>query len=120
VGRHVFVAGTTAVGPDGVVVGKGDPYRQTIEALGIIEQALREVGAELDDVVRTRMFVTDISRSADYGRAHGERFGKVRPAATMVEVARLIHPDLLVEVEVDAVLPEQPREGHRGPTAESL
>ena len=124
VGRQVFVAGTTALGPDGSVLGKGDPYRQTLEALRIIERALDEVGGRLDDVVRTRMFVTDIARSEEYGRAHGERFGATRPSATMVEVPRLIHPDMMVEVEVDAVLPVRPRgpahRSRRDPPAESL
>ena len=123
VGRSLFVAGTTAVGPDGVVVGRGDPYRQTVEALRIIERALREAGGRLEDVVRTRMFVTDISRSEEYGRAHGECFRSARPAATMVEVPRLIHPDMMVEVEVDAVLPPPRRRGPgaRGkPPRESL
>ena len=100
----MFVAGTTAIGADGQVVGKGDPYRQTVEALRIVERALETAGARLEDVVRTRLFVTDIRRWEEYGRAHGERFGSIRPASTMVEVRGLVHPDLLVEVEVDAVI----------------
>ncbi len=104
VGRFVWVAGTTAVGPDGRVVGGGDPYRQTVEALRIVERALATAGASMEDVVRTRMFVTDIGRWEEYGRAHGERFGAIRPAATMVEVRRLVDPELLVEVEVDAYI----------------
>jgi enamine deaminase RidA (YjgF/YER057c/UK114 family) len=106
------------------VVGKGDPYRQTVEAIGIIERALREFGGTLDDVVRTRLYVTDISRSAEYGRAHGERFGAARPAATMVEVTHLIDPDMMVEVEADAVLAPKRRTARAGsgprPPAESL
>ncbi|HTS33166.1 MAG TPA: RidA family protein [Thermoplasmata archaeon] len=124
VGRQVFVAGTTAVGPDGVVIGRGDPHRQTLEALRIIERALADAGGTMEDVVRTRMFVTDISRAEEYGRAHGEFFGSARPAATMVEVPRLIDPDMMVEVEVDALLPPR-RTGRasgarRWPPAESL
>ena len=111
-GRHVFVAGTISVGPDGAIVGPGDPYRQTVEVFRIIERALRALGGDLEDVVRTRLFVTDISRSAEYGRAHGELFPKGRPAATMVEVSRLIVPEAMVEVEVDAVLRTR-RAGHR-------
>lgn len=124
VGRQVFVAGTISVGPDGAVLGKGDPYRQTVEAFRIVERALQEAGGGLEDVVRTRMFVTDISRSAEYGRAHGEFFRGHRPAATMVEVSKLILPDAMVEVEVDAVLSargggRRPR-ARRAPPAESL
>jgi enamine deaminase RidA (YjgF/YER057c/UK114 family) len=104
VGDRVFVAGTTATGPDGAVVGAGDPYAQTLQALRNIERALAAAGATLADVVRTRMFVTDISRWQEYGRAHGEVFGEIRPASTMVEVARLIDPVMLVEVEADAVI----------------
>jgi enamine deaminase RidA (YjgF/YER057c/UK114 family) len=103
-GAHVFVAGTTSVQPDGSVLGKGDVYVQAREALRVIGQALERLGASWEHVVRTRMFVTDISRWEEVGRAHGERFGDVRPAATMVEVSRLIHPDMLVEIEVDAVV----------------
>lgn len=104
VGDRVFVAGTTATGPDGAVVGAGDPYAQTLQALRNIERALAAAGATLADVVRTRMFVTDISRWQEYGRAHGEVFGEIRPASTMVEVSRLIDPVMLVEVEADAVI----------------
>ena len=104
VGRHIFVAGTTATGADGGVVGAGDLYAQTVAALRIIEAALRDAGASLHDVVRTRMFVTDISRWEDAGRAHGEFFGEIRPATTMVEVSRLIDPDMLIEIEADAIV----------------
>ncbi len=104
VGNQVFVAGTTAVGPDGVVIGTGDPYAQTIQALNTVRQALEQAGATLSDVVRTRMFVTDMSHWEAVGRAHGEFFRDVRPAATMVEVSRLIDPAMLVEIEADAVI----------------
>jgi enamine deaminase RidA (YjgF/YER057c/UK114 family) len=101
----VYVAGTTAAMPEGGVVGAGDAYTQTVHILRTIERALQEVGASLQDVVRTRMFVTDISRWQEIGRAHGEFFRVIQPAATMVQVAALIDPALLVEIEVDAVIP---------------
>jgi enamine deaminase RidA (YjgF/YER057c/UK114 family) len=103
-GNSVFVAGTTAATPEGGVVGPGDAYAQTVHILRTIERALQEVGASLQDVVRTRMFVTDISRWPEIGRAHGEFFRNIQPAATMVQVAALIDPALLVEIEVDAVI----------------
>lgn len=103
VGPQVYVAGTTAVDGNGQTLCPGDPYGQTKAVLRKIEQALKEAGATMRDVVRTRIFVTDIHHWPDIGRAHGEFFGDVRPAATMVEVSRLISPDLLVEIEVDAV-----------------
>lgn len=106
-GDAVYVAGTTAVGEEGEVVGIGDPYLQTVYILRKIEDALRRAGAGLADVVRTRMFVTDITRWEEIGRAHGEFFGDIRPASTMVEVRRLIDPDLLVEIEAEAVIPGQ-------------
>jgi enamine deaminase RidA (YjgF/YER057c/UK114 family) len=108
VGSQVHVAGTTATDASGAVVGTGDPYRQTKQALANVEAALREAGAALDDVVRTRLFVTDIDHWEAVGRAHGEVFGDIRPAATMVEVNRLIEPELLVEVEATAVLEAGP------------
>ena len=104
-GPFVFVAGTTAVDEDGHVLFPGDGYRQTKATLQIIERALNAAGAEIQHVVRTRIFVTDIDGWDDIGRAHGEFFSEVRPAATMVEVSRLISPDMLVEIEVDAVVP---------------
>ena len=104
VGNHVFVAGSTATRPDGSVVGEGDAYAQAVEIFRVIGKALEEAGATLGDVVRTRMFVADISRWEEIGRAHGEVFRDIRPAATMVEVSRLIDPRHLLEVEVDAVI----------------
>ncbi|WP_432542920.1 RidA family protein [Kineococcus sp. SYSU DK002] len=103
VGDHVSVAGTTAAGPDGPV-GGDDVAEQTRACLVRIRAALLEAGATLEDIVRTRMFVTDISRWEEVGRVHGEFLGHVRPAATMVEVSRLIEPGLLVEVEADAII----------------
>ena len=103
VGDHVVVAGTTTLRPDGVDH-PGDCYLQTRAVLRLIEDALGRVGATLGDVVRTRAFLTDISKADDYGRAHGEVFGDIRPAATLVEVSALVHPDLVVEIEVDAIV----------------
>jgi enamine deaminase RidA (YjgF/YER057c/UK114 family) len=108
VGDVVYVAGTTATGDDGQIVGRGDPYAQTVQVFRNAEKALAKAGASLKDVVRTRMFVTDISKWEAVGRAHGEVFREVRPVATMVEVSRLIDPDMLVEIEVEAVLPHVP------------
>jgi enamine deaminase RidA (YjgF/YER057c/UK114 family) len=105
VGQYVHVAGTTATDATGQVVAPGDPYAQTVQTLRNIERALQQAGATMADVVRTRMFVTDISQWNEIGRAHGEFFGQVRPAATMVEVTRLIEPAMLVEIEADAYLP---------------
>jgi enamine deaminase RidA (YjgF/YER057c/UK114 family) len=106
VGPYIHVAGTTALDAAGNPVGLGDPYAQTVQILKNIEAALETAGARMADVVRTRVFTTDISRWQEIGRAHGERFRDVRPASTMVEVSRLISPDLLVEIEVDAILAE--------------
>jgi len=105
VGRHVHVAGTTAVGADGRVVGPGDARAQTLHILQVIRHALAEAGARLEDVVRTRIYVTDIRQWEAIGRVHGEIFRDIRPAATMVEVRRLIDPEMLVEIEADAIIP---------------
>ena len=107
VGQHVFVAGTTAI-VDGELVGRGDAYAQSVQALKTIEIALAKAGARMQDVVRTRMFVTDISRWEEYGRAHGEFFANVRPVATMVQVTALIDPEMLVEIEAEAIIPDPP------------
>jgi len=104
VGTSVHVAGTTGIGTDGKVVAKGDAYTQAMQALKIIEAALQEVGAGMKDVVRTRTFLTNINDWQQVGRAHGEYFREIRPAATMVAVTALIDPDMLVEIEVDAII----------------
>ena len=104
VGNVIEVAGTTAVDEHGKVVGRGDPYRQTQFILNKIEQALMAAGASLKDVIRTRMFVTDIRQWDEIGRAHGKAFGDIRPAASMLEVQALIDPALLVEIEATAIV----------------
>lgn len=106
IGNHVWVAGTTATAEDGSVIGVGDVAAQTHYVLQKIDRALREAGSSLRDVVRTRSFVTDISQWEAIGRVHGQYFGDIRPAATMVEVSKLIDPDHLVEIEVDAYMSE--------------
>jgi enamine deaminase RidA (YjgF/YER057c/UK114 family) len=106
VGQLIFVSGTVAVDSDGAPVGAGDVYAQTSFAIRKIELALRELGAGLKDVVRTRTFITDIGRFDDFARAHGEAFRGIDPTATCVEVARLVSAELLVEIEVDAVVSE--------------
>lgn len=103
-GSQVFVTGTTATDDRGEIVGVGDAYAQTVQVIRNIERALAALGAGLKDVVRTRMFVTDIARWEEYGRAHGEFFREIRPCATMVEVRRLIDDRMLIEIEVDAVV----------------
>lgn len=102
--ERVFVTGTASVSEDGGIHAPGDAYAQAAHCLNIIEAALKGVGAELRHVTRTRMFVTDIDRWADFGRAHQEVFGDHPPTTTMVEVSRLIHPDMLIEIEADAVV----------------
>jgi enamine deaminase RidA (YjgF/YER057c/UK114 family) len=104
VGNRIYVTGTTALGADGEIVGIGDAYAQTTQALKNIEAALNRLGAGLEHIVRTRMYVTDISRWEEYGRAHGELLGDVKPATAMVEVSRLIDPRMLIEIEADAEL----------------
>lgn len=102
VGPYVHVAGTTAVDASGALVGPGDAYAQTAFILRKIEDALGQAGASLSQVVRTRLFVTDISRFEEFGQAHGEVFRQIRPASTMVEVKALVDPEMLIEIEADA------------------
>ena len=102
VGERIYVTGTTATNENREIVGEGDAYAQTVQAIKNIERALKALDATLENVVRTRMFVTDISRWEEYGRAHGEFFRDIMPATTMVEVSKLIDPRMLIEIEADA------------------
>jgi enamine deaminase RidA (YjgF/YER057c/UK114 family) len=104
VGDRIYVTGTTATSENGEIVGINDAYAQSVQVIKNIERALKALGASLENIVRTRMFVTDISRWEEYGRAHGEFFGEIMPATTMVEVSRLIDADMLIEIEADAEL----------------
>ena len=103
VGDTVYVSGTTATDHDGKIVGPGDPYAQTIQTIRNIESALQRLGMRLENVVRTRMYVTDIDRWEEVGRAHAELFGEVHPATSMIGVARLVDPEMMVEIEAVAV-----------------
>jgi len=104
VGDHVFVSGTTATDANGAIVAPGDAYAQAIQVLENLKSALERAGASLGDVVRTRMFVTDISKWQEYGRAHGEYFRDIRPVTSMIEVKGLIDPSLMIEIEADALI----------------
>lgn len=106
VGPHIHVSGTTATSPEGRILGKGDPYAQSVQIISNIETALKKAGATLAHVVRTRIYVTDMNHWQEVARAHAEAFSKILPATSLIEVSRLISPNILVEIEADAYVPE--------------